>query len=107
MDFHYDKKNDAMVVVPGYERLDAMVAQDFRDQVIAEAGHVSRIVLDLSGMKFIDSSGLGAMVAVVKRLDEGNLRLANVSGHIHMLLRLTRLDQVFSVFEDVESALQG
>jgi len=96
-----------MVVAPGYERLDAMVAQDFHDQIIAGAGHVSRIVLDMSDMTFIDSSGLGAMVAVTKHLDGGDLRLANVSGHIRMLLRLTRLDQVFSVFEDVKSALQG
>ena len=70
-----------------------------------------RIVLDLSGVEFLDSTGLGTMVSLMKALGpEGDLALAGAQAPVRKLLTLTRLDRVFRLHEtpdDAERALRS
>lgn len=89
------------------ERLDARIAADFKHQMIGqiEAGR-RRLVLDLSAVTFIDSSGLGAIVAVLKHLGgEGALAIAGLRQNTLAMFRLTRMDRVFSLFDDPGDAV--
>lgn len=63
----------------------------------------SSITVDCSGLVFLDSQGLGVLVAASRRLKEagGALYLRGVSTQITRVLRLTRLDQVFVLDEPV------
>lgn len=87
-------------------RLDAAVAMAFKEetrQIIA--GESGRVILDLRAVEFLDSSGLGALVAVMKMLDGGRrLELANCSLVVRKVLKLTRMDSVFVLLDTLPRA---
>ena len=67
------------------------------------------VVLDLADVSFIDSTGLAAMLNVLRRLTRARRRLMLVSpdGPVRRILRLTRLDGTFVVRDFVEDALEA
>ena len=95
----------ARVVCRGH--FDMAAAPDFRrfvDEVV-DAGN-ARVVVDLADTSFIDSSGLGALIAGLKRARKagGDLRIARPPEQVRMVLTLTNLDRVLRPHEDVASA---
>jgi anti-sigma B factor antagonist len=102
----------ATVVRPSGDRLDIEVAADFRAMLLSliEQGH-RRLVVDLTDVSFIDSSGLGALVSALKTLkrsdDGGDVRLARVQAPVVSLLEIIRLNRVFATYETVEQAVQS
>ncbi len=106
MDLTTRRMGRALVLRPELARLDASVAITFKEKVgkvIAEGE--KRLILDLGRIEFVDSSGLGALVALLKRLgNEGTLALAGLRPPVQRLLALTRLDRVFRVADTVENA---
>lgn len=96
----------AMVVRPDADRLDALVATDFRDAVLEHVAGRTLVVVDLTRVRFLDSSGLASLISVMKRLPPGAwLRLVGVNENIASVLRTTRLDRVFPIFGDLTQAL--
>ena len=73
-----------------------------------EHGH-NRILLNLEGVDFIDSAGLGELVRTLAsvRSRGGHLKLVNPSASVHHLLRITKLDRVFDIVPDEASALSS
>lgn len=100
-------EGNVALVTPRNTRLDARIADELKDQLLAVVrdGH-ARIALDLSGVDFVDSSGLGALVAVRRQLEgQGELAIAGVRPAVMKLFRLTRLDRVFRLFDSAPEAL--
>jgi anti-sigma B factor antagonist len=66
-----------------------------------------RLLIDFSGTGYIDSSGLGALVSISKRIREagGELRLAGLNDDLRSLFELTKLDTLFTISETSEQAL--
>lgn len=66
----------------------------------------SRIVVDLSAVRFLDSSGLGALVRAMttSQNEGGQTKLVGVGPQVKKLLEMTRLDSVFEIYEDLETA---
>lgn len=81
------------------ERIDASVAIQFKDAMRAEAdGGPGHIILDLGRVKFIDSSGLGAIVAAMKHMgNDRRLDLAALTPDVEKVFHLTRMDTVFTI----------
>lgn len=75
---------------------------------LVEEGH-RRIVVDLAGVPFIDTSGLGALISGLKgaRTAGGDMRLTGADSRARQLLAMTSLDRVLSVDETVEEALEA
>jgi len=69
----------------------------------------SRIVLDLEHVKFIDSAGLGELVACRKRavLLGGDIRILHPGRHVEQVLVLTLLTEIFELFHDEEAAVRS
>jgi anti-sigma B factor antagonist len=65
-----------------------------------------RIIVDLSGLEFLDSTGLGALIGAQRRAKEydGEVRLVTKEGQILRLLRITGLLRVFAVYPSLEDA---
>lgn len=80
-------------------RLDAAATPDLKAKVgeWIDKG-TGRIVLDLTDVEFVDSTGLGAILSILKRLPGQSLVLAGCRPPIAELLKLTRLDRVFKLF---------
>jgi anti-sigma B factor antagonist len=70
-----------------------------------ESGH-AHIVLDLAGVDYIDSAGLGTLVAGAAsvRRAGGELKLANLTSRVHDLLQITRLSTLFEVHDSLDKA---
>jgi anti-sigma B factor antagonist len=89
-------------------RLDALTALELKEAIreLVDAGQVE-LVVDLSGVPFIDSSGLAALVSGLKatRQAGGALRLAGLNEQARTVLRLTRLDRVFALYADRAAAV--
>lgn len=68
----------------------------------------SRVVLDLKKVKFIDSTGLGILISLMRKLTEheGKLRLAGLQEEVKSIFEITRLFRVFQISQSVETALQ-
>ena len=81
----------------------AEVRQNVRAQL--ERGRAT-VVVDLSQTEYVDSAGLGTLVLLNKeaRAAGGCLVLAGLSDHVRDLLRLVRLDEVFTIAATVEDA---
>lgn len=104
-----DERGSCLVVRVDDERIDAASAVDFKDgmrNVISP--EVTTVVLDLSAVDAIDSSGLGAIVSVMKHMGgERRLELAALSEKVRCVFRLTRMDQVITIHESPDDAMMG
>ena len=101
-------KEDALQIITIQEqRIDAAVALAFKDKMRALTEESEgTVLLDLGQVTFIDSSGLGAIVAAMKNLAPARrLVLAGLTPPVDKVFRLTRMDTVFGVFPTVEAAL--
>ena len=101
-------EGSVLIVSPKEQALDAYAAPGFRDRLsecIAQGHH--RIVLDLSDVDFLDSTGLGAIVSSFKRLDgRGTMIICNAHEMVLDVFRLTRMDRVFAIAPSLERALE-
>lgn len=100
--------DDMLVVTATEARIDAAGAIRFKDRMreLVQTP-AQRVVLDLSRVTFLDSSGLGAVVAVMKTLGPGRkLELAGLTPTVQKVFRLTRMDSVFTIHESVPGVLR-
>lgn len=100
---------DTLIVTATMPRIDAAIAIEFKDDMRAACeGGPARVVLDLSSVAFLDSSGLGAVVAAMKLLaPDQKLELAGLTINVEKVFRLTRMDSVFTIHENADAALKG
>lgn len=75
---------------------------------LVQTGH-RRLVIDLAGVPFIDTSGLGALISGLKvaRTAGGDMRLTGADSRARQLLAMTSLDRVLAVDDTVEDALEA
>lgn len=75
------------------------------DKIISR--NKNKIIMNLSGVKYVDSSGLATLVEILKkiRLVEGNLKLTNLSQKVRGLFEITKLDKLFDIEENEENAI--
>lgn len=109
MQIEVEKKNEVAVVsVSG--SLDVSVQKNLKEELqqISETQEKD-IILDLSQVSFIDSSCLGAMVALAKQLrqNRGDIKLTHLNDDVRSIFQITRLDKVFEIFDDNAAAIES
>ncbi|WP_371157906.1 STAS domain-containing protein [Jannaschia sp. 2305UL9-9] len=104
-----EKRGDILALTLQVQRLDAAGALAFKEQMrSAVADHDGRILLDMEQVGFLDSSGLGALVASMKMLGQGRrLELARCGAIVTKVLKLTRMDTVFVMHDRLPWAAAG
>jgi len=108
MQFQEKQIANILALNPSVKRIDASVALKFKEFILERInmGNV-KIILDLTGVDFIDSSGLGAIVACLKVLKgKGYLVICGLSETVSTLFSLTRMDKAFRIFTTEEDALK-
>ena len=109
MPFTAQPSGDVIVVKVHVERLDAYLAPEFKAKLVhlVQSGH-ERIVIDMATLEFIDSSGLGALIAGLKALGgRGEIVLCGITPRLLSLFQLTHVDKLFHIFDSVEVAVSG
>lgn len=105
--FEVQEHKDGLTILSlNEDNLTAANASRFKHEVIQliEQGRL-RLIIDLRGVKYVDSSGLGALVGVLKRLGaKGELAVCSVAPAVMAVFKLTRMDRVFQIAPDPESA---
>lgn len=109
MEMSVTQRDGVAVVQLLDDRLDAAIAVQFKDAIRREVdGWDGPVVLDMKSVNFMDSSGLGAVVAVMKLLGQRDrLHLARLQPMVDKVLRLTRMDRVFSIHDTIGAAIEA
>lgn len=104
------KKVDDVLVVDVEGQLIVGNRQELKQKVLEELENGERkFVVDFEETGYIDSSGLGVLVSLSKKIREqgGELRLANLNEDLRTLFELTKLDTLFKIADSREAALEG
>lgn len=106
MKINSQSRDQALIVEVHEPRLDAAIAVQFKDHMRELTdGNDDRVILDLSGVDFMDSSGLGAVVASMKQLAAGRkMELAGLTPTVQKVFQLTRMDSVFTIHATLAAA---
>ena len=108
LDVESRQTDSGVTVLAPSGRLDVVGAPALKEAVSeAMKNGQPRLVIDMEGVTFVDSSGLGSVVSALKqvRTSKGDLRLAAPNHQVRVVLELTTLDRVFPYFATVEEAL--
>ncbi len=111
MDFQISEKHvsEKITILTLAGRLTAASASQLKDHIkrLVDANR-SQILLDISALAFLDSSGLAVMVSGLKLARErgGWLKLAGAVPQVATVFKLTMLDRIFEPYPSVEAALR-
>ena len=109
MELVAQERGGILVVRTTQDRIDAAGAIQFKDRMrdLTRASAAPRVVLDMSTVAFLDSSGLGAVVAVLKALaPDRKLELSGLTPTVQKVFRLTRMDSIFTIHDVVPDGLR-
>ncbi len=109
MELQSELHGEILVIRAMDDRIDAAGAIQFKERMrgLVEVPS-ARVVLDMSRVGFLDSSGLGAVVAVLKALGPlRRLELAGLTPTVEKVFRLTRMDSVFIIHKLLPEGLRN
>lgn len=89
--------------------LDALTAPTLKKELEnLLANRRIHVVFDLSGLELIDSSGVGAIVGLFKRVRtlQGDVKIAQLRGQPAEIFKLLRLNRAFEIFESIDQAVE-
>jgi anti-anti-sigma factor len=98
-----------VVVLTLTGELDLATAKTFKSEITERQAGGRLLVLNLAGVEFCDSTGLGALAGLHRRAVTigGDLRLAGLQPGVEHVLKLTGVSAVIPIFSDVPAALAG
>lgn len=110
MQLNMTEQGDIVKISIDEERMDAHNSGDLKEQMLQlfDEGKCN-LVIDLGRVRFIDSSGLGALVSGFKNASarEGSLKLCCLQPQVRSMFELTRLHRVFEIFTNMDEALDS
>jgi anti-sigma B factor antagonist len=110
MKYSIDRQEKYIILKVENEKLDSTISPDLKSELQAIHGQgVQNIIIDLSGVKYIDSSGLSSVLVGNRIFGENNgtFILAGVSDHAMKLIKISQLDKVLSILPTVEEAVDA
>ena len=107
MRLEYEDYGEVVVLTPMDPRLDAAIAREFRDAALEMIQPQHKIcALDLSHVTFVDSTGIGAMIALMNGIGrERRLEVCGPAPMVRKVFRMTRLDTVFNIEDSLAPVL--
>lgn len=96
-----------IVSFDNHDRFNAVIYQEVKDKLNSLIQPNGNMILDLKGVKFIDSSGFGAMLSVFKtsRKNNSTFKICNINSEVFELVKLMKLHNVFEIHDSLEKCL--
>lgn len=103
-----EASSNAAIVAFQSDHLDAGNVKAFRDAIQETTGSREIVLLDMSALNFVDSSGLGALLSCLRIMNSksGQLRLFGMTKPVKALFELVRMHRIFPIYNSREEALQ-
>jgi len=97
------------VVTVEADAIEAGNVKAFKDKLLALCDQETRLALDLTRVRFVDSSGLGAMLSGLRRVHGrgGDLRLCGLAPPVRALFELVRMHRVFEIHNSRDEAVRS
>ena len=92
------------------QRLNAPIAEAVKDQLLEYFNKPNaKVVFDLQGISFIDSSGFGVFLSAMKAANNnyGQFKICNVNSELMELFKLLQLHHVFEIFNELDPCLES
>jgi anti-sigma B factor antagonist len=109
MELYSENVGDVVVARIKGDHLDAGTVDDFKAaaEPVLEKG--LRVVFDLQSINFVDSSGIGAIISCLRKLNTrgGDLKLCGLSRPVRSLFELVRMHRIFEIFETSDEAVEA
>lgn len=107
MQYEISQQGNSTVLQINEARFDAKLAPEFRSQIESVKEELSEnLILDIESVKFMDSSGLGAVMGVYKLLKDKKILVANAQKPVLDLFKLTRMDRLIKTYSSLDDALK-
>jgi anti-sigma B factor antagonist len=109
MDISEDRKADAVILALS-GKLDATTAKTFEDRILGVInGGTQRLVVDLSQLDYVSSSGLRVFIIAAKRLQtvDGKIVLCSMKDHVRQVFDLAGFSSMLSIYGSRDEAIKG
>ena len=109
MEIAVDKMGDVAVAELLVEELDASNTGEFKRDIAPLLEANTNLVFDLSRLRFMDSSGLGAFISCLRKLNAkgGDLKLCGMSKQVRAVFELVRMHRIFDIYATKEEAVRA
>lgn len=111
MEFLHSINNGILVVTPQIDTIDARDSLEFKEKflVLVSDQDSKSVIIDLQKVQFIDSSGLGSFLAILKNMHAqgGELKLSSMNKPIRTIFELISLHKIFEIFNSTEDAIHS
>jgi len=109
MELAIDKTGDVTAVTVPVDELDASNAGELKRDIAAVLQANTKVVLDLTRVRFMDSSGLGAMLSCLRQINakKGELKLCGLSRQVRGAFELVRLHRIFDIYPGRAEAVRA
>jgi len=110
MKYSIDKQEKYILFKLDEEKLDSGIAPQLKtDFVTQNAEGMRNLILDMTGVKYIDSSGLSALLVGNRIFHEGGgmFIIVGISDHVMKLIKISQLDNVLNLLPTVEESIDA
>jgi anti-sigma B factor antagonist len=103
----FDHVGDVTLATLPMEELDASNSAEFKSDIAPLLDATTKLVLDLGRVRFVDSSGLGAFISCLRKLNAkgGDLKLCGMSEQVRAVFELVRMHRIFDICATREDAV--
>lgn len=107
MDVLCEVRQGVAVIVLRTEYLDASSVEEFKGSVASILESNKNVVLDLSGLQFVDSAGLGALLSCLRKTAAagGDLKVSGLTKPVRSVFEISRLHRVFDIYQKQADAV--
>jgi len=104
-----EKRGKIDIITFTIDKINALITDEIRDKInrLFENGN-AKVIIDLSGVNYIDSSGFGCLLSIMKtaRNNYGTLKLVNPEPSVMKVLQTLNLHTVFEIYDDLDVCLR-
>jgi anti-sigma B factor antagonist len=110
MKYSVDKKEQYVIFTPHEEKLDSLLSPKLKSELLTvHAEGYENLVLDMSEVKYVDSSGLSALLVGNREYNKngGIFIISSPQEHVMKLIKISMLDKVFHIVDSIEEAAEA
>lgn len=107
---HESKNGVEVLKFDNVSKLNILIAQSLKEDVAQYLTKANtKLILDLEGIEYVDSSGFGALLSILRNAknNDSQFKICNISPEVMELVKLLQLHNVFDICDDIDKCLKS